>query len=116
MKKIIGSILTALTLLLGSALPSHAWGGHHHGYSGHHGFGGHYGGSPYRYGYRPFGYGYSYPRSSYSGSATPQQPTAPVQERFYWYYCESARAYHPYVQQCPEGWMKVVPPATGPGQ
>jgi len=28
----------------------------------------------------------------------------------YWYYCADAGAYYPYVQQCPNGWMKVVPP------
>jgi hypothetical protein len=27
-----------------------------------------------------------------------------------WYYCESARAYYPYVGYCPEGWRAV--PAT----
>lgn len=29
----------------------------------------------------------------------------------YWYYCEGARAYYPYVQQCPGGWLTVVPQA-----
>lgn len=28
----------------------------------------------------------------------------------YWYYCEQSRAYHPYVKECPGGWMKVIPP------
>ncbi|MEJ2687080.1 MAG: hypothetical protein P8124_07685 [Gammaproteobacteria bacterium] len=28
---------------------------------------------------------------------------------YYWYYCESAKRYYPYVKQCPGGWMKVVP-------
>lgn len=27
----------------------------------------------------------------------------------YWYYCEAAQGYYPYVKQCPTGWMKVVP-------
>lgn len=105
MKRITCSVLIALTLLLGSALPGHAWGSH--GYGGRHGFGGHYG-------YRPYGHGYQY--SSYFRPVTPQQPLVYVQERHYWYYCESARAYYPYVQQCPEAWMRVVPPTTGPGQ
>ncbi len=47
MRKIICVILAATALLLGGALPSHAWGGYH-GY-GHHGFG---------YGHHGFGYGY----------------------------------------------------------
>ncbi len=34
-----------------------------------------------------------------------QPPPQPA----YWYYCESARTYYPYVQQCPEGWLEVVP-------
>ena len=27
----------------------------------------------------------------------------------YWYYCESAGQYYPYVTYCPEGWVAVVP-------
>lgn len=27
----------------------------------------------------------------------------------YWYYCESAGQYYPYVTYCPEGWQAVVP-------
>jgi hypothetical protein len=38
----------------------------------------------------------------------PAPASAPAQPQ-YWYYCESQRAYYPYVAQCPEGWMKVVP-------
>ena len=29
-----------------------------------------------------------------------------------WYYCESAKTYYPYINQCPEGWKTV--PATPP--
>jgi hypothetical protein len=36
-----------------------------------------------------------------------QQPAAPP----YWYYCPDANAYYPYVQQCPGGWLTVVPNA-----
>jgi len=36
-----------------------------------------------------------------------QQPPAPT----YWYYCADAQAYYPYVQQCPGGWLTVVPNA-----
>jgi hypothetical protein len=28
----------------------------------------------------------------------------------YWYYCEDPKGYYPYVTECPDGWMKVVPP------
>ena len=32
-----------------------------------------------------------------------------------WYYCDSSRAYYPYVSQCAEGWRAVpaVPPGAG---
>ncbi len=42
-----------------------------------------------------------------------QQP-APPADKGYWYYCESARAYYPYVKECPSGWMKVVPQPAPP--
>ena len=34
-----------------------------------------------------------------------QQSPAPT----YWYYCADAKAYYPYVQECPGGWLTVVP-------
>ncbi|MDR3430810.1 MAG: hypothetical protein P4L95_02700 [Rouxiella aceris] len=40
----------------------------------------------------------------------PQQPAEPV----YWYYCQEAQGYYPYVKQCPKGWMKVVPTPPAP--
>ena len=33
----------------------------------------------------------------------------------YWYYCETARGYYPYVKECPSGW-KAVPPAPAPAR
>ena len=27
----------------------------------------------------------------------------------WWYYCNSARGYYPYVKECPGGWQKVPP-------
>ena len=51
----------------------------------------------------------------------PQEPVvvqpAPQPAAQTWYYCESARAYYPYVQTCPEGWRPVPaapPPGTAP--
>jgi hypothetical protein len=38
----------------------------------------------------------------------PQNPTSGM-----WYYCDSAKGYYPYVQQCPEPWRSV--PAAPPG-
>ncbi len=45
-----------------------------------------------------------------------QPPTVQAAPASYWYYCADAKAYYPYVQQCPGGWLKVVPQATPPGQ
>jgi hypothetical protein len=49
-----------------------------------------------------------------------QQPPVYVQptpeEPQYWYYCQSPQGYYPYIKQCPNGWMKVVPPTTPPGR
>ncbi|MGH7312490.1 MAG: hypothetical protein ACREJV_04900 [Candidatus Rokuibacteriota bacterium] len=61
-----------------------------------------------------------YPYPAYAAPVVIQQsPPVYIQqdtpaEPYYWYYCESAQAYYPYVQQCPNGWMKVVPPTDGP--
>lgn len=43
-------------------------------------------------------------------TALPEQP-----QENYWYYCPDPQGYYPYVQSCPEGWMKVVPQLTPPG-
>jgi len=33
----------------------------------------------------------------------------------YWYYCATAKAYYPYVKECPGGWQQVLPqPPTRP--
>lgn len=37
-----------------------------------------------------------------------QQAEVPAAQS-YWYYCNSSRTYYPYVQQCSEGWQKVMP-------
>lgn len=31
----------------------------------------------------------------------------------WWYYCETAKGYYPYVKECPAGWQRVPP--TPPG-
>lgn len=37
------------------------------------------------------------------------------EEESYWYYCQDPPGYYPYVRQCPQGWMKVVPkPESAP--
>ncbi len=42
--------------------------------------------------------------------AAPSQPQAPT----YWYYCQNPQGYYPYIQQCPTGWLQVVPQTTPP--
>ena len=34
---------------------------------------------------------------------TPAAPTG------YWYFCQSSRAYYPQINECPEGWVRVLP-------
>jgi hypothetical protein len=74
---------------------------------------------PPAYGYPPV---YGYPPAAYAPPALVQpSPPAYVQQQvpvgppppYYWYYCQDARAYYPYVKQCPRGWMKVQAP-SGP--
>ncbi|MHB8728452.1 MAG: hypothetical protein ACYC9K_05375 [Sulfuricaulis sp.] len=48
------------------------------------------------------------------------QPTAPTPSApppaQYWYYCDAAKAYYPYVQGCARGWRMVpATPAGAPG-
>ena len=111
MRKIFGcSVLIALVFLLASPIPSQARGGHvvfganiwlGPGYWGP----GWWWGSPYYYAAPPV---VMQPAPTYA------QPAPPPQEPSYWYYCQNPQGYYPYVQQCPHGWMKVVPPATAP--
>src|SRR5262245_3400435 len=51
----------------------------------------------------------------YIQQAPPAGATATL-EPGYWYYCESAKAYYPIVQQCPAGWVKIAPQAPPPVQ
>jgi len=137
MKKIACAILAASVLLLGSALPSYAAG---HGSRGNRGGHGH--GSGVFFGTRifvgpgfwgPWWYGggypyYPYPYYSYPYYAAPplavqqeppvylQQPESQPPQPNYWYYCQNPQGYYPYVQQCPGGWMTVVPPTTAPAR
>jgi hypothetical protein len=46
------------------------------------------------------------------------EPTLSTQQpaQHYWYYCESAKAYYPYVPRCPGGWIRVTPWAPSQSQ
>ena len=119
----------------GEGSRGHGFRGHGHGFGGHgsrpahfhgHGHGrvgvgvgpwwggywGPYWGYPYGYPYYPAAYGAAYG----AGYPTPvvSEPQSYIQQSVptnYWYYCEGAHAYYPYVQECPGGWLTVVPQA-----
>lgn len=38
-----------------------------------------------------------------------QSPAPAAPQTSYWYYCVDAKAYYPYVKECPGGWQQVVP-------
>jgi hypothetical protein len=46
--------------------------------------------------------------------AEPQTYVQQPAQQTYWYFCPDAKAYYPYVQQCPQGWLKVVPEPAAP--
>ena len=76
-----------------------------------------YGGVPYYYAndvyYMQQPSGYEVVAPPPEAPALAQAPaTAPTPGPANWYYCDSAKGYYPYVQQCPEGWRSV--PATPP--
>ncbi|WP_151445732.1 hypothetical protein [Lacisediminimonas profundi] len=128
------NILVAGSLLLAmlSALPASAIARPHHG----HGHGGarfglyigvplaigaaaYYGSHPYyppSYYYPPAPYYYApvapvvvAPAPVTYIEQAPQVAAAP-QSSPTWYYCDDAKAYYPYVKECPAGWLQV--PAT----
>jgi hypothetical protein len=48
--------------------------------------------------------------------SAPAQPAASAPQTGSWYYCESSKAYYPYVSSCAEGWKQVpaAPPPAPP--
>jgi hypothetical protein len=38
----------------------------------------------------------------------PQTYIEPAPASVYWYYCEDAKAYYPYVKECPSGWVPIL--------
>ncbi len=40
---------------------------------------------------------------------TPQMTSGPGPQSGSWYYCDAAKAYYPYVRDCPAGWRPVAP-------
>ena len=87
---------------------------------------GYWGAWPYGWGYGwGAGYGVPYAVSPVVVNATPAQPVIvqpPIAQQVqpseppatsYWYYCTQPAGYFPYVQDCSQGWMKVVPQVPG---
>ena len=115
-QKWVGILVMVLGLLLLGADFGHTDRGGH-GYRGHrsHGFRGH------RFHHRHRGpririgigvgtfWGPYWPRYAYPPVVAPPpvvvQPLSPQ----YWYYCDEAKSYYPYVAQCPGGWRAVTP-------
>ena len=103
-----------LLIALASLMAGSAWAdrGHWHARPSIH-WGIHLG-VPWAYPYYPYPYPYPvYAPRSYEPPAPPpvyiEQQAAQVMEPGYWYYCNEAQAYYPYVQQCPGPWQKVAP-------
>ncbi len=74
-------------------------------------------GWPYWYGH-PF----YYPPVPSQIVVVPSQPQTYIQREgateapespAFWYYCADARAYYPYVKECPGGWQRVPPRPPG---
>ncbi len=110
MKRVVRISLTVMALLLVSVMASEA---HFHGgiWIGP-GWGPGWWGPPYPY--YPY---YAQPPVIIQQPAPEpeiymQQPQA--EEPSYWYYCPNPKGYYPYVKQCPNGWMKVVPSPPPP--
>jgi hypothetical protein len=119
-RKWVGTLVILAVLLWISAVPGHTDRGGH-GYKGH-GHKGHgHGGSrvfisprlvvPFGPYWRPYWEAYPYPPVVIAPSPRVYaQPLPPAQlPPVYWYYCDAAQAYYPYIQQCPGGWRPVAP-------
>ena len=111
--KRVGLVLTLAVFIAGSAWAGpRAWPHHHYPRSSVQ-FGVHIG---VPWGYPPpvyWPYVYAPPVAPVVVVPPPpvyvEQPRSPVLEPGYWYYCNEAQAYYPYVKQCPGGWQQIAP-------
>jgi hypothetical protein len=110
-------VLVVGLILLGADLGYTDRGGHGdrghrgHGFRGHHRHGFHHGhrGPRVRIGIGVGTFwGPYWPRYAYPPVVAPP-PVVQSSPPQYWYYCDSAQAYYPYIAQCPEGWRAVPP-------
>jgi hypothetical protein len=95
---------------------SGAW--HHEKYKGRFGWWWVAGGTMYFYEEPVFPYPQEVPEIEYELPADDQSPQEYTQEppsdSNYWYYCKDPEGYYPNITDCPDGWMKVVPPPETP--
>jgi hypothetical protein len=112
MRKVIGcGVLIVLVLLLACPVPSEARGPRVF-IGGHIWLGpGYWGPGPW---WGPPYYYYPAPPVIVQEPPVYEQPAPPPQAPAYWYYCPNPQGYYPYIRQCPNGWMQVVPPTTPP--
>ena len=118
MKLITKAVLAAALALAGTAMTGTALA---HGTSVGVGFS--FGFPGYWYGPGPWYYPPAYPYP-YSPAYYPAAPAAYVEQGGpqvsaqpqdqWWYYCEGARAFYPYVRECAGGWQRVAPTPPGP--
>lgn len=132
MKMIMRILLGLAIVVLTNSVPAFANRGGYYGHGGHGHFhgGGHvnvgvvvgpgwwgpgwWGPYPY-YPYAPY---YPYYQQPVVVSESPEiyvQPAPKAREAVYWYFCPEPKGYYPDVKKCPQGWLKVVPPATPAG-
>jgi hypothetical protein len=93
----------------GGRFHGHHSGFHHRGFHHHSGFGRHHGFRGKAFiGVAPF---FAAPFVWWGPSVAYSSPPVYVNpgSNGYWYYCQSARAYYPYVPTCPEAWVPVLP-------
>ncbi len=120
MKKLLCG-LAILAVLFSFVAPAHAW-RRGRGFGGPHVFIG----APFWWGPGWGPYWYPYPYDPVPPVVVREEPTVYIQQQTqaspsapqgqqYWYYCADTKTYYPYVQQCPAGWLQVVPQAP-PGQ
>jgi len=121
MKSLKAVLVLAVLVLAGTASASaFAW----HG-GGHARFGVYIGAPGYWYPpyyYPPYYPAYAYPpvvvappapqvyveQGSIAPGAAPAQSQSASPSNW-WYYCADAKAYYPYVKECPAGWQRVAP-------
>ena len=121
MTKRVYLVLFSLMMILTITVPAYAHGGGGHGGHGGHvvvsggvwigpGWGWGWGPGWWGYPYYPYPY-YSYPPYVIQQQTPVYEMQAPQQhEEYYWYFCPDSKNYYPYVKQCPNGWLKVIPP------